>query len=383
MYNILIYTDAPVYGGHEMTLCDAIAGLEEKKEFEITIIIPRINERLGQRLSEIQTNFSVIESDFKTEAGDVFRVLLSTAKVRRLAKVIRPLHPDVIIVSQGAIGLSACGLGAARHLRTKLVSFLPMAHSVPYVRGKHSVDVKLQEFFYRHLYRIPDYFFTVCQSTAAMLQDQYSVSKDKIFVSYYGVDHFEMPVMSYNKKNGNQLSSPKKIGIIGRVEFIQKRHDFFLRALAISDLITKADVFVIGDGPDIENCKALSGALGIGNSVHYTGWVDDVAEWYQKLDAIVMPSRFEGLPLVLIEAMIHGVPVVASKVDGMKEFLPENWLFNLDDSEAMIDKLRTVLFEDQTISVKHTQERAFHQLSLKSYQHAFRENLLKVCANSR
>lgn len=377
---VLVYSDATVYGGHEMTLCDAVDGIVESGQFDVVIMVSQKNSRFRQRLSALQHSVRVIETEFETERGDVFRALFSTKKVRLIAERMRSLSPDVVIVSQGAIGLSACGLKAAKRIPAHVVSFLPMAHSVSLVRGCRSISVVMQEILYRYLYTIPDCFFTICQSTAELLRNNYGIKPDNIAVSYYGVEAKEKPPVSYKKAKAPFES--KRIGIIGRVEFIQKRHDFFLRAFATSDLRDNSEIYIIGDGPDLEQCKELTLQLGIAARVHFEGWVKDVQSWYRYLDLVALPSRFEGLPLVLIETMLYGVPIVASRVDGMKEFLPDQWLFDEGDEGGMLRVMSSVLEGDQTEHILKNQDIVFEKLNKESFQRSFCQNLLQVCPHA-
>jgi glycosyltransferase involved in cell wall biosynthesis len=140
----------------------------------------------------------------------------------------------------------------------------------------------------------------------------------------------------------------KQLALIGRIEFQQKRHDFFLHHLAAhQEKLPPLHVHIIGDGPDREKLEQLVNALHLRDVVSFAGWVDDTAAWYQKLDALLLPSRFEGVPVVMLEAMRWGVPVLASDLDGMAELLPKDWLFPVDDGRAMIHCLQRMLTHDQ------------------------------------
>jgi glycosyltransferase involved in cell wall biosynthesis len=370
-HRILCYSDSPVYGGHEVTLGDAIEGLLHQDNIELTIVVARNNERFRRKLVNLTGGKGVIECDVITEPGDVFRALGRTAKVGRLSELFREHRPDLVMVSQGSIGLSACGLAAAKKIGVPLVSFLPMAHPVAVVRGKTSWDVRAQEYFYRRLYRLPDYFLTICSTTAEMLQNIYEVDRSRVFISYYGLDIPRPAKIAYDYTSNGSEPSRKRVGIIGRVEFHQKQHDLFFKAIAGSEFARQLDFVVIGDGPDLAACQSLTESLGLRDRVRYIGWVDNVSDWYALLDAVAMPSRFEGLPVVLIEALSYGLPVVATDVDGMKEFLPASWLFAPGDMAAMLSCLKRIVQEDQTGLVNNNQEIAFTRLRKSHYQSTF------------
>ena len=70
-----------------------------------------------------------------------------------------------------------------------------------------------------------------------------------------------------------------------------------------------------------EQLEAQAERLGIAGQVMFAGVVDDVRPWLSAFDAFVLPSRSEGMGLVLVEAMALGCPVVATKVGGIPEVL--------------------------------------------------------------
>jgi glycosyltransferase involved in cell wall biosynthesis len=104
---------------------------------------------------------------------------------------------------------------------------------------------------------------------------------------------------------------------------------------------------LVGDGPDRQSLEALASGLGIAGRVTFLGRMsetDTLAE-IAKSDLLVLPSFMEGLPIVLMEAMALGVPVVASRVAGIPElvddgisgllFTPSRW----DDLTGCIERL--------------------------------------------
>jgi glycosyltransferase involved in cell wall biosynthesis len=375
-WKVLIYTDAVVYGGHEVTLLEAVKGLLQDPRLEVCFMVPKDNDRLLSKLSVLAGQLRVIKHSFSTDAGDVFRVLFRTSKVRKIKKIIESQKPDLVIVSQGAIALSACGLGAAHLAGIPLMSFLPMAHPVALVRGKNSLLVKLQELLYRHLYNLPDFFFTMCQTTKRQLEHLHGVAGEQVFVSYYGFEASQSvkPELTCLRKAGDKK---KHIALIGRIEFYQKQHDFFVKQLAaFKSEISSLTVHIIGDGPDREKLNALVHKLGLGETVIFEGWVEDMKSWYPILDAIVLPSRFEGFPVVMVEAMYHGVPVVASKIDGMEEVLPAQWLFPANDGKKMMHCLRYVFNMDQHEHIKRNQRVVFDEMTAESYRKGFKSAVL-------
>jgi glycosyltransferase involved in cell wall biosynthesis len=80
---------------------------------------------------------------------------------------------------------------------------------------------------------------------------------------------------------------------------------------------------VVGDG-DISRWSVGADRLGVGDRVHFLGGRCDVADFYRAADLFVFPSRAEGCPNVILEAMACGVPVVATDIAGNREVLGES-----------------------------------------------------------
>ncbi|MEA2626530.1 MAG: hypothetical protein QOD06_2575 [Candidatus Binatota bacterium] len=84
-----------------------------------------------------------------------------------------------------------------------------------------------------------------------------------------------------------------------------------------------ARLAIAGEGPERDALARRAERLGITASVDWLGYRDDVAEVYRSARVVLMPSRSEGLPNVALEAMAHGVPVVATAVGGVPEVVTD------------------------------------------------------------
>ena len=113
------------------------------------------------------------------------------------------------------------------------------------------------------------------------------------------------------------------VGVVGRLSS-EKGVDVFLDALALlRDRGRAVHALVAGDGPDRDALKQQAERLGLADAVHFVGPVADVAALYPALDAVVLPSRSEGLPNVLLEALSADRPVVATRVGAVPEVLTD------------------------------------------------------------
>ncbi len=81
------------------------------------------------------------------------------------------------------------------------------------------------------------------------------------------------------------------------------------------------DLLLVGDGPQQATLQTLLEKQGLRNRVHFLGWRDDVPRILAASDVLVLPSRWEGMPNVVLEAMAAGKPVVATQAEGVTELL--------------------------------------------------------------
>ena len=87
--------------------------------------------------------------------------------------------------------------------------------------------------------------------------------------------------------------------------------------------MTSVELILIGDGALLEASRDQAEQLGIRDRVRWTGALDDVSEHLRNADIFTLPSRWESLPLSIIEAMAAGLPVVATDVGGVAELVTD------------------------------------------------------------
>ena len=118
-------------------------------------------------------------------------------------------------------------------------------------------------------------------------------------------------------------STAPLLGIVARLSE-QKDHANFLHAAAlISQVQPQARFLIVGDGVLRQSLQELANSLGLGESVIFCGIRRDTQAIYSALDVLVFSSRWEGLPVVLLEGMAAGLPVVATDVGGIAGVLKD------------------------------------------------------------
>jgi glycosyltransferase involved in cell wall biosynthesis len=132
------------------------------------------------------------------------------------------------------------------------------------------------------------------------------------------------------------------VGAAGRLEQ-QKGFDVLLRALRDVDDVT---LVLIGDGSEREQLQSLAHSLGLDDRIVWLGWSADVRSYLPAFDVFVLPSRFEGFPLVVLEALLAETAVVATDVGSVPEAVRDEetgLLVPHDDAAALAAAMRRLL----------------------------------------
>ena len=112
------------------------------------------------------------------------------------------------------------------------------------------------------------------------------------------------------------------VGVIGRISAQKAQDDFIQAARLIHERAPETVFLVVGSADDaalMAHLQDLTVQLGIEKHVRFLGYVPDIPRIYQALDVLVVPSRWEGFGLILVEAMAAGKPIVATKVGPIPE----------------------------------------------------------------
>jgi starch synthase (maltosyl-transferring) len=105
----------------------------------------------------------------------------------------------------------------------------------------------------------------------------------------------------------------------------QKQPDWLLEQMpAVFGRLPNHDLVIAGDGPMRETLRKIVAERGIAERVHFVGWQMDMPRLLASADVVVLTSRWEGMPNILLEAMASAKPIVTTDVHGARELLGEN-----------------------------------------------------------
>lgn len=164
-----------------------------------------------------------------------------------------------------------------------------------------------------------------------------------------------------------QLDTPYRITLVGRCVPV-KRIDLFIDTIASlrNDHKLEVEGSICGDGPLLETMKQYANTKDVAKFIHFRGFVQDMEPEWASIDALVMPSDHEGLPMTLLEALLRKVPVVAHNAGGIPEVL------DFGNSGVLVDNHSATGYADKLAQLIKQPEMA-RQLAANGQNHVKRE----------
>lgn len=222
----------------------------------------------------------------------------------------------------------------------------------------------------RH-YRWSNHLVAVSQAVVKSLLEQ-GYEEAKISRIYLGVEDAAAPLLAIARET-KETDCPVVFGMAARF-LIDKGHDVAVTALAKLKHLNWR-LRLAGDPNNAwgRSVASLARELGVIDRVEFLGHCNDMSVFFKSLDVIVAPSRREALSLTLIEAAMHGLPVVASRVGGIPEVVihgQTGFLVDPDDTQGFAGALH------ELGSSKELRHRFGDQARVKYLQSFTREAML-------
>ncbi|MFK5978675.1 MAG: glycosyltransferase family 4 protein [Rhizobiaceae bacterium] len=202
-------------------------------------------------------------------------------------------------------------------------------------------------------------------------------------VIYHGINttEFQPPSSTFDARNVLNLPELKLIGCFGRIR-AQKGTDLFVDTML--DVLPKHSdwgAVILGRATEqhtgfLAELKAKVAAAGLEDRILFSGEVpvDQIAQWYQALDLLVAPQRWEGFGLTPLEAMACGTPVIATRVGAFPELIIENETGHLIDRDNL-----SQMIEATEKLISHSKQRA--KFGVQSRSHMVENFDISVEAN--
>jgi glycosyltransferase involved in cell wall biosynthesis len=260
----------------------------------------------------------------------------------------------VVLLVQGrienlAVPLSALPTGA------RIVSYLPMAHRIAEMRRSDIFGDRIR----RGLYRRPNRFIVPSSAVADQVRRAGGIAPVAIVDNIVDVGQ-RLPKAVARDMLGLPLQ--RKIALfMGRLEPRQKGIDVLLAALRRAGPASLASwtFLFVGDGPGKAALDKAARRMKI--DLNVVSWTDRPDLYLSAADVFLLPSRWEGLPLVMLEALQHGLPVLASNIDVYRASLPGSAIVDFATVDLADALERTIVAQEKRcegVSIQGDIERA-------------------------
>lgn len=318
---VVLYTDAAQIGGAESVAKALLGGLDER----FSVIVVGTDPAVVADIARVRPSASTLVVPPIADRRDVGAMIAH----RRALRALRP-HIFHANLSEG----SSCQYALLAALSIPGLRVVVTENSPMGVRSELSRKIKQRSAprFAAHV--------GVGRTAAALVEADLGLPAGTLRVIPNGVPVVEHPTPT-------PRTGAPRIVAVSRFDPV-KGLDVLVRAIA--EVRSDVRVVVFGDGPERSRIEALISELGVGDRVELAGWADDVRARLVDFDLFVLPSRLEGLPMSLLEAMQAGVAAIATDVGSVDEVIDDGVTGRIvppDDPSALAAAIDELVADDE------------------------------------
>ncbi len=291
-------------GGAEKALLELVRRIDRER-YRVVVCCLKRPGAYGARLLEAADEFYHLGM---SESAGLRALLNFIPATMRLARIMRRVRPDIVhcfLFRASIMGRLAACLSA----RPAVIAAMRVNEQSA---GKYALE--------RLTCSLVSCYTAVTEEVRQAMIKRAHVAPEKIHTIYNGIEcaGHDAPV-----HGPGTVREETRLALIGRLHR-QKGHSVLLEALKI--MISdgrRVHLYLAGDGPDEKMLRQQARDLGIAGAVTFKGVVDDMVAFMVDIDIVVLPSLWEGMPNVLLEAMAAGVPIAATRLPGIEELVQD------------------------------------------------------------
>lgn len=347
-------------GGAERFLLDLIAQLD-KNLYAVNIILFQDKGVWYEYLQSLGHPIFVLDKKSK----------IGINNFREIYKIIKELQPDIVHTQLGG---DIRGRLAAKFAGVKIILSTEQ-------------NVNIGEAWYQRLAKIITSTFVsqvvaISQAVAIDMKRRYFLNANKCqLIIPNGINLIDFPYQP-----DRTIKTTFLVGAIGRLNQ-QKGFDLLIKAWTMSKP-SDAKLLIAGSGPEKDGLQSQISAAGLDNQIELIGDIVNTAAFYESLNLLVIPSRWEGLGIVALEAGASGVPVLASNADGLVEIInnKNGWQCQKNDIDDLVQKLKvaieTIRYENIKVKQQSLNSLINDKFSIKVVAAAYSDLYLRLYKQS-
>ncbi|UXV34171.1 glycosyltransferase family 4 protein [Staphylococcus sp. IVB6181] len=270
----------------------------------------------GPMLQKLNSNIKIIRLKHLKGPIDIKEDILGA---KELAQLIRLIKPKILHLHSSKAGtLGRLAYICSEKYNTHVIF---TAHSWAFTEGVKPLKRFLFKQIEKWLLRVTDKVICVSDYDR-QLALRNNFDGNKLITLHNSVKQSQNQVLD---KVESIKVPPVRFVMVARFEY-PKLHEMVIKGIQLLKQSTDRlfDLTFIGDGLNLEACKAQVAALGLTPYIKFLGNVYDVKASLYQYDVFVLISKHEGLPISIIEAMSEGLPIIASDVGGINELINDN-----------------------------------------------------------
>lgn len=360
-----IFLPSVKHGGHEKMLFKIILEKCKDPNVEISLHVrySAVNSEdyrlLGAEVEKI--NISGYSSSFGGLVGKMFQAFLDS-----LALFFIALKSDSGVKFMFAPGVLQSNFWfplIPKLFGLKVIVYVPMCFPAVMLNVKKPV---LRDYIVKKFVSLCDVMVVITQSQYQLVRDYWEFKKKCIVINNY----YEIPDIAYQHGEiATVVDDEYRFIYAGRFDWYQKGLDWLVKYISKQKNIydSKINFVIKGEGVYESEIKKLENISRV-----------SVEKWsklkFNKNDILIMTSRYEGFPLVAIEAICADIPIIATSTSGLNSILNPECLFDFGDDDGLTNAILWIINKNNYFSACKFQKEMFEKINLRAkYLVAIRE----------
>ena len=257
--------------------------------------------------------------------------------IKDLLKFIKKNHIQIIQSHLRHANILAVAVGKL----SGVPAFPTIHNTMEFIDRRNNLDprVIINQVAYNIALRSADRIIAVSHEIKTILNNNLNICDKNIIVVKNGITLKNIETDEYQKNYLFEDSTALKILSVGRLTY-QKAMEVLVKATVNLIENDKKDfiVIIVGEGTQRKILEDMIKEFHIGDHIKLVGIRNDVIDLMKEADIFVLPSRYEGLSIAMIEAMAHGLPIIASDAPGIRTYIKNGvngLLFPIEDHKTL------------------------------------------------
>jgi glycosyltransferase involved in cell wall biosynthesis len=246
------------------------------------------------------------------EPNRFYRFFIDILSFANTFKSIKKFNPDIVHVVSVGYRFAVGAIVASKLLRKKTLCSITL---IPHKEGRKRLPIFLDFFIYSKIIKWCNVIISLSKETKEVLINETHHKRIVVIQSFLTGNYFR-----------KMEKNPNSILFVGRLEVAHKGTDFLIKALYyVKDKIPSIKLYIVGKGSSLNLLKELVSDYKLEDNVIFCDYVTEkqLMKMYSQSEILAMPSLREGMPMVLLEAMSAGLPIVAFDIDCIAEALDD------------------------------------------------------------